>query len=232
MKIKNISTLIGTVLILNQLNAAILNPDIHKPKEQRNLLNVKSVDDENGIRGKLLFSTGIGYNIWGDRLDAKYSSTLFRADKYENEQVRTSPIFNFSIDYGIIKNLSAGVSIGYQKAAVTYLYYGVSDNVTYTDNWTRIHTSVRVDYHILAKEKLSLYTGLKYGYNNYSVESDLNKSYPNYNAKYNIHMNTLHSVQAHLGFSYYFNKTIGLNAETGLGIGGPYLGAIGLAIKI
>ena len=101
----------------------------------------------------------------------------------------------------------------------------------YTDIWQRFHFAARGDYYMVARDKFSLYTGLKIGYNRYSMTSTRDVIYPTYTQELNVNPSPV-SVQAHIGMSYFWRSMIGFNAELGLGVGGPYVFALGAAVKI
>jgi len=218
--------------LINQLNATTINYDINKPKEQRNILKVQPLEgnSDDGIKGKFLIGAGAGFNIWATSMEIKYELSDFWFDNYgyyEDITVTAPPMLNFSVDYGILKNLSAGVALGYQTAKVT-----INDApFQFIDKWTRIHVAARVDYHIIAKENITMYTGLKFGYNSYTMTSTVTPINPAYKAELDVYPNP-YSIQAHFGFSYFFSDVVGFNTEVGLGVGGPYIGAIGLAVKL
>ena len=144
-------------------------------------------------------------------------------------KVKETPMFNVMADYGLGKKVTVGVAFGYQKATVDWDFGSFSTG--YIDTWTRIHLAVRGDYDIIAKDNMVMYTGAKIGYNIYSLSSTASAWDPNYQTDLNVHLNPI-SVQAHFGFSYFFAKIVGLNAEVGIGYGGPYLFAIGATVKI
>ena len=185
-----------------------------------------------------MFNTGIGLNLMGPSLQVKYTlSSMWSNSSYESMSTKQSPMFNFGVDYGLSDKFSAGVAFGYQTAKVNIDSYeynsntGNSDLVTNTDSWKRIHFAVKGDYHIIAKKHISLYTGVKIGYNKYSMTSTYTKYDPSYVSRLNVTPSPV-SLQAHFGINYYFNGMIGFNAEVGIGYGGPYIFAAGLAVKI
>jgi len=184
-------------------------------------------DSDNGIKGKVMLTAGIGLNLFATYLEARY--TLSTNYNFEGNITshQSSPMFNAALDYGLGKRLSAGAAFGYQTARINFEdgTYGAR----YYDTWTRIHLAIRGDYYIIAKDNISLYTGAKFGYNMYTVNSTYNV--PGYVSRLDVYPSVV-SVQAHFGFSYYAGGRVGFNTEVGLGFGGPYLIAAGLAIKI
>ncbi len=203
-----------------------------------NLQTKNTGSDDDGIKGKIMFNGGIGLNLMGPSLQVKYTlSSMWSNASYESLRSKQSPMFNFGVDYGLANKFSAGVAFGYQTAKViidSYEYNnntGNSDLVTNTDSWKRIHFAIKGDYHIIAKEHISLYTGVKIGYNHYSMTSTYTKFDPTYTSRLNVTPSPV-SLQAHFGINYYFNGMIGFNAEVGIGYGGPYIFAAGLAVKI
>jgi hypothetical protein len=191
-----------------------------------------AADDENGIKGKIMISADVGLNTIGKNIELRYygSSYYYYDGNISNSQA--SPFYNLGVDYGLGKKVSVGVAFGFQTARITFDQNVSGNGVVAYDSWRRIHASVRGDYYIIAKEKISLYTGLKLGLNLYTVSTTLpSYNYPNYIENMGVTPQPL-CVQAHFGFSYYFNGMIGINTEIGLGVGTPYLFAVGLAIKL
>ncbi|MCW3084756.1 MAG: hypothetical protein JWP12_2122 [Bacteroidetes bacterium] len=203
-----------------------------------NLQTKKTDSGDDGIKGKIMFSGGVGFNLMGPALALKYQlSSVWSNENYESIQPKESPMFNLGVDYGLSDKFSAGVAFGYQTAKMilgAYQYNnntGMSDIITSTDSWKRIHFAVKGDYHIIAKKNLSLYTGIKIGYNHYTMTSTTTQYDPTYTSRLNVTPSPV-SLQAHFGLNYYFNGMIGFNAEVGIGYGGPYIFAAGLAVKI
>ncbi len=175
-----------------------------------------------------MVTAGVGLNLFKTNLAVRYAlSSVYTYAAYTPTWKQT-PMINAAVDYGLGKKVSVGVAFGYQRAVGTY-----TDGVfSFQDTWTRIHLAARGDYYIVATDNISLYTGLKVGYNIYNVSTTVsNTFYPNYITELNVHPSPV-SVQAHFGFSYYFAKIVGVNAEVGIGYGGPYLFALGVTIKI
>lgn len=192
---------------------------------------LKPADDESeGMKGKILITAGAGLNLLGTTLELRYlANTIYSFDGNISGHT-TLPMINAMVDYGLGEKVSVGVAFGYQKVVMNLKNIAVA-NDSHHDTWTRLHFSVRGDYYIIAKEKINLYTGAKFGYNLYSVSSTVPTSiYPGYTD--NLWYPSAMSAQAHFGVSYFVNGMIGFNAEIGLGYGAPYLFGAGLAIKI
>lgn len=185
-----------------------------------------------GIKGKYLIGMGPGFNLMGAAIRLQYSNSTYWKDHDLSGLSGTSaPMFNVSADYGITERFSAGIAFGYQVLRLQVHDSTESSGIIYTDLWKRVHIAARGDYYIVAKNKISVYTGLKIGYNVYSMSSTRTIFYPTYQQELNVHPSSL-SLQAHIGMSCYFNSIVGANAEVGLGVGGPYLLALGVALKI
>jgi hypothetical protein len=187
----------------------------------------ESVSDD-GIKGKILLTAGVGFNVFGTILEARYLLSSYYDFEGNIDGHTTSPMINLMLDYGLGKRFSVGAAFGYQTAKINFKdVYTYGDS--YHDTWTRIHLAVRGDFHIIAKENVTMYTGLKFGYNLYTVKTNLTT--PGYLSNLDVDPQPI-SVQAHYGFSYFFNDMIGFNLEVGLGYGGPYLFAAGIAVKL
>lgn len=217
--------------------AAVGTPRFTKQKKEDSPLHfapskmslVKDNDKEE-LKGRFLITAGGGFNLLATSLKLKY--TFHYINSYDINSVTAGPIFHAGCDYGILRNLSAGVDAGYQKASVALNYYDENGDLTrYYDNWTRYYFAARVDYHIVAKNNINLYTGLRLGYNSYSISSTGVNPYREYYTPSQLNLAT-GIVHAHIGFSYFFAGIVGLNAEVGLGYGGPFIGSLGICAKI
>lgn len=191
-------------------------------------------DEDNGMKGKFIVTAGAGFNFFGYALQVRYNAhhTINYVQGHQ-----TSPMFFARVDYGLDKKISLGISGGYQTARIDYPtlevnnYPGVG-STKYEhlyDDWTRVNLAVRGDYYIVSNKNINLYTGLKIGYNSYSVKTNFPDSIAD--MRIVIKANPV-CVQAHFGFSYFIKEIVGVNAEFGLGYGGPYMLAAGLTIKI
>jgi hypothetical protein len=193
--------------------------------------SLKKTDSDEGVKGKIMINAGVGFNIFATLLEARYYlSSNYDFNGYISS-TKASPMYNLSLDYGLARKFSVGGAFGIQTAKVNFTnVYTNGDH--YEDRWTRLHLAVRGDYYIVAKENLNLYTGLKLGYNIYTVKTTIPSNRdPEYLSYLDVTPQPI-SVQAHLGFSYYFMDMVGFNTEVGIGFGGPYLFAIGLAVKL
>ena len=147
---------------------------------------------------------------------------------------KKSPMYHIGIDYGILKRLSAGLSFGYQTFNINVdqqYYIGINSfvNNEFNYKWSRYHIAARGDFYIISRPKISLYTGLKFGYNHYVIKENHQANYVLPEHKYNMPETT---INLHSGFSYYYKNKFGLNAELGIGSAIPYFAAIGITTKI
>jgi len=197
------------------------------------------------VKGKMFITAGVGLNTIRASLFIKYGlSPLFvdsaKFDWYGNygdgPSFTSTPMFHGIVDYGIGNKFTVGAGAGYQKATITgweHADYNAASGTyywsSYTDTWTRLNLGVRGLFHFVRKEKVSLYTGMRLGYNIYSHKTTYGD--PFYFSKLNVKPWAL-SVQALFGFGFYFTKMIGMNSEVGLGVGGPYYFHIGLSCKL
>ncbi|MDF2436068.1 MAG: hypothetical protein K0Q95_444 [Bacteroidota bacterium] len=218
----------SAIVFSNPLNAEEFKFE-QKPLQPVLTINSqKQTSDDNGVKGKVIIGANAGFNVFATLLTARYYlSDYYDFDGYISS-AKASPLFHLSVDYGFARKFSAGVDFGYQNARIDVSSYGS----TFTDSWNRILLAARGDYHIIAKENMSLYTGLKLGYNMYTVNSTASeKDLPGYTSRLGVNPQAT-SVQAHFGYSYFFRGKLGVNAEVGIGFGGPYLFSAGLAYKI
>jgi hypothetical protein len=181
-----------------------------------------------GIKGKMIFTLGVGLNAAPTFTAVRYASTADTIHHNFNVTYTSfAPIYNFIFDYGIVDRFTVGVGLGYQSFNINW-----GDNThTFVDTWKRFAVSARGDYRIVATETIGLYTGLRIGYNIYSLSSTASPFYKNYTTTNTSHPQVF-AFQAHFGFSYYFNGSIGVNSELGLALGGPYYASLGLTYKL
>lgn len=148
-----------------------------------------------------------------------------------------TPIYNFSIDYGLSKKLSIGIATGYQTCKFNYQYSNgpIFDAFgNHEDNWPPIMIGVKGNYYIIANKNICLYTGPQLGYNNHSKTSTAIDSIPHGIGKDEERYGKAFplSINAHFGFSYYFKGFVDLNTEISLGFGSPYLFAGAITFKL
>lgn len=218
----------------NISNAAKLNLQINDINTSSSpAKTAKGNNGDNGIKGKIMVSGAVGFNATRTLLLAKYIAADDIAGNITPVISSTSqvPLINLGVDYGLASKFSAGVAFGYQSIKLNA--DAANNGIAGTDTWTRIHMAVRGDYYIVTNDNINLYTGLKIGYNIYNVKSTYSSLNPNYisNLKSEVGTPLTTGVQAHFGFSYYFNGMIGFNTEAGLAVGGPYYFAVGVGFK-
>jgi hypothetical protein len=188
-------------------------------------------DTGDGIKGKIMITAGIGLNFEGSSLVVRYAISPYYNSTDFISGHQTRPMINAAVDYGFAKKFSAGVAFGYQTIIMNMNNVIVTGD-SYHDTWTRLHFAARADYYIVAKDNINLYTGVKLGYNIFTVTTTLPPAaYPDYIQNLGVYPNPV-SVQAHIGFSYFVKGIVGVNAEFGLGYGGPYMFAVGATVKI
>jgi Protein of unknown function (DUF3575) len=223
-------TILATVLTLFTINlkADDLKLDF-KPEKTHSILRRGGDRGGDGIKGKLMINAGVGINLLTTNLRVRYALSTAYNNAGTLPTFKETPMMNVGADYGLARKISVGVAFGYQTATGTY-----NDGYfAFQDHWTRIHMAARFDYHIVANENMSLYTGAKLGYNIYKVTSTYDTD-PTINATYISELSppSAISAQVHFGFSYWFAHVFGVNAEVGVGYGGPYLLAVGVTAKI
>ncbi len=192
----------------------------------------KGSGSDDGVKGKIMVNAGIGLNGTRAFLLLQYKSYDSTANSVPIINTTSQiPLINVGVDYGFARKFSVGVAFGYQSIKLNAS--AASNGIAGTDTWTRFHMSGRADYYIVAKENINLYTGLKVGYNIYNVKSTYTTIDPTYISKLKSYVSgpLKVGVQAHFGFSYFFNGMIGINTEVGIAVGGPYYLGAGLGFK-
>ncbi len=230
---KKLITLVSVVVLsitIAKADDLNLNGFKLKPTGETSLFGVKKKGSDrggDGIKGKIIIHAGIGLNLFKTNLDVRYrlSTAWDGAGTYPT--IKQSPMINLGLDYGLGKKFSLGAAFGYQTATAT-LDDGYGDPLI--DKWTRIHFAFRGDYHIIATDNVCLYTGLKVGYNIYKVTTNIPAPFADTYIS-ELSKPSAISTQVHFGFSYFFASTVGINAEAGIGYGGPYILALGVTAK-
>jgi hypothetical protein len=197
-------------------------------------------DNGDGIKGKTIVTGGVGFNTTRIALLARYglhdaNNNSTPTNGFYSPIITSSsqtPIICLGVDYGLLKRFSVGAAFGYQSIKLNA--NAQSNGIAGTDTWTRIQAAIRGDYYIVANDNVSLYTGLKLGYNMYNVSSTYTSINSHYisDLKATVGNPVATSVQAHFGFSYFVGGMVGFNTELALGVGGPYYFAAGLTFKM
>lgn len=166
--------------------------------------------------GEMVGTAGLGHSLLGTL------ANLSDADGSNNTTV--TPAFVANFDYGITENMSFGLSAGYQSVnlRIEDRPYINADNQTVTESfdaqYSRLSIGARALFHYSKKENFDMYSGLRFGYQNYMYSDD--SADPSYDVEFE--RAGVMGVQVILfGARGYFNESIGFNAE--LAIGAPYL---------
>jgi hypothetical protein len=138
-----------------------------------------------------------------------------------NVKVKNTNHLGGKFEYMISDEVGLGGEFTYADASVNY-------NASSTGNTQRAGVSKlrilgRVNYHFQTSELFDLYLGMGIGYKKTTYYDTGNS---NYNQTFNLFPI---SMKLAIGVHYYFNETIGINTEVGLG--GPLISA-GLSVKL
>ncbi len=188
-----------------------------------------------GVKGKMMLTVGVGFNTVKSATVVRYDASSYFVNTMGGDATPKggglAPLYNIIFDYGLANKFTVGAGIGYQMFSVKWSDNSGANLFSNTDNWTRLSLTVRGDFHFISKQHFSMYTGLRVGYNIYSMTTDANPTlFPNYTTSLNV-TPSVFAVQAHIGLTYFFTPLIGINAEAGLAVGGPYVGAVGVKFK-
>jgi hypothetical protein len=181
--------------------------------------------------GKVVITGGAGVSLIG-----LASSFTINTDG-DNDHFRANPFLTGSVDVGVAKIFSLGLS--YSNQYMIYTYHGDKatgkEAVWYSDKFVRNHYGLRALFHFGKKEKVDMYAGARLGISVWNI-STTNNQYSDYqpeDAKGGVPWalrvnlkNTHYTAQAIYGFRYFFNEHIGINFE--IGIGPPGLLMFGL----
>lgn len=219
------------LMSLNSINAKEFVSEVkHNNSKEGKVTVVKGSGDE-GVKGKIMVNAGVGLNGTRALLLLQYNGYDGSPSVPIINSSSQLPLINVGVDYGFARRFSFGAAFGYQSIKLNA--NAASNGIAGTDTWTRFHLAGRADYYIVANENLNLYTGLKIGYNMYKVKSTYTSIDPSYISDLKTYVSgpLKTGVQAHFGFSYFFNGMIGVNTEVGIAVGGPYYFAAGLGFK-
>ncbi len=202
---------------------------------------------EEGVKRKVIITANAGLNLMRTVLIYNYTHG---SSPWNNHDERIgavvtgsfSPVYCIGVDYGITEWGSVGLAFGYQTITIHIdnnrqqaQHYNAPKGF-YDDTWKRMYFGARFDYYISKHKNYLFYTGVKLGWSSYTMNSTLTPIKSTYPTDLNIVSVSPFpiNVQHHLGYAHYFNGSgnVGLNAELGLGFGGPYMLAVGLTVKI
>ncbi|HET6225793.1 MAG TPA: hypothetical protein VFF27_05910 [Bacteroidia bacterium] len=156
--------------------------------------------------------------------------------KKEQLSIRGVGPIGIRAEYFIIDHLAIGGEISYANTRIDWKEKGSlklpdSTSVPYTYSFSlkapRVRTLVKLNYHFLTRTHSDWYAGVGIGYNNTRIKLTTDAPYIRDYDILSLYFLPI-SARINFGFSYYFTKNIGLNAEVGLG--GP-LGSIGISGK-
>lgn len=148
-----------------------------------------------------------------------------------------TPALTLSYDWKIMDRITVGGAVTRQRFSLRYRNYQYEDENgnEQTDNFrtdlTRLNFAVRGLYHYLQSERKALYSGVRIGINNWSLDTTVKD--PKYDvSRYlkrflNFGLGATPSLQLILfGFKGYFTPNFGVNIETA--IGAPHFISFGL----
>lgn len=150
-------------------------------------------------------------------------------------EVDVSPALHLAYDYFYTTKISLGVAIAYQNIGISYQNYTYEDNgeqITndYGTELMRVNASVRGLYWYTPDSKVKLYSGLRLGFSNWSV--DTNVPDPTYDPDrfINIALGANFAPQLILlGSDIRLGKQWNISGE--LALGAPYFVAGGIAYR-
>lgn len=151
-----------------------------------------------------------------------------------------TPVLTLTYDWKVMDRITVGGAITRQRFSLRYRNYEYEDENgnEQTDNFrtdlTRMNFAVRGLYHYLQSERKVLYSGIRIGINNWSLDTTVKD--PKYNVSnylkrfLNYGLGATPSVQLILlGFKGYFTPNFGANIETA--IGAPHFVSFGLIYR-
>lgn len=168
---------------------------------------------------QLVITTGMGYSI-SQSLIKKVLST----DLSESEELKSIPLLNLMVDYGISDQFSLGVAYTFNQFA--WEESDVNESLT-SISFTRHNIAGRGLFHFGRNDDLDLYTGLRMGTTIWDISSEGN----DYDDNSDFSVLSGLSAQGLFGVRAYFSDVIGVNFEAGLGTG-PYFCAGGLSFRL
>ena len=170
-------------------------------------------------KGGQVVSAGVGWSLTGGLIKLVFTG----------EDIKVSPVWNATFDYGLTDNFSIGAAFGYQtfKLFVDNGYYDVANNyITEEVEWkfSRMNLAIRPLFHFGRNDDLDMYTGLRIGMIKWGDSHD--SSDPDFEDYYTLTL----GFQALFGMRVYFSDMIGMHFEAALGA--PYLLEGGISIRL
>jgi len=168
---------------------------------------------------KSVASASVGYSLTGALIN------LFEtANPAADVSVKSIPTLQVTYDYSIQKFFSVGIAAGYQRFGFDISDYeyindlGANVNESFSADYSRFNLAIRPLFHYANDDKLDMYSGLRIGFLNNSVNSD--SADEDFDLGNNSGTRLSVGVTAY-GFRYYFTDNIGAGIE--INIGAPYI---------
>lgn len=179
-------------------------------------------------QNQVVITAGVGYSLGLAALKALANTGLRNNDL---EEIKSTPLINGMVDYGITDNFSIGAAYTFHKWTWTDQYTDTSGVMT-TGKATaqRQNIAGRALFHFGNADNMDMYAGARLGTSLWKFTAESNDSQGNSASDFSVPSGVF-SVQALFGVRAYFNEFIGANFEVGLGTA-PYFIAGGISVKI
>ncbi|HRG52721.1 MAG TPA: DUF3575 domain-containing protein [Bacteroidia bacterium] len=188
---------------------------------------VEKRDTTAGMKKAKIVMLDAGFPFLGTDLTAYYIAAfpiVYKTNDYWVSDATSWPKFNLSLEYGITKKMTLGLSVGYDKCTVSW-GEKLGPN-KYNDTWSRYQMAVRWNYYFVRNPFFNVYCGAQAGGNYHT--SKLSGPDP-VTFKEEVAPVPL-SIQLHIGVAYYIKKKTGINLRTGFGVASDYF-TIGISRK-
>lgn len=178
--------------------------------------------------GEVDITVGAGYSLGMNALRGLINIALVESDL---EKVKSVPIINGMIDYGITENFSLGGAYSFHRWSWNDRFTDTS-GVTTSGSATAMRHNIgaRALFHFGENDDVDIYAGGRVGTSIWRFDASYSDSEGNSASDFSV-PNGIFSVQALFGVRAYFNEFVGANFEFGLGTA-PYLIAGGLTFRI
>lgn len=179
-------------------------------------------------QNEVVITAGVGYSLGLSILKTGINASLTTAGL---NKMKTVPIINGMVDYGITENFSIGGAYSFHQWNWQDQY---TDSVGVTTignvNVARHNVGARGLFHFGSNDNVDMYAGARIGYSLWRLKADAANTEGESASEFAA-PSGIFTAQALFGARAYFNEFIGANVEVGVGTA-PYFVAGGLSFRI
>ncbi|MCG8332138.1 MAG: porin family protein [Chitinophagales bacterium] len=167
-------------------------------------------------------------SVLGINMGLSLAGVLFNLAELEDDiTVSNNPAIQLTYDYAINDVISIGAAGSYQRYVLSYTNYDGVENQDFDVKIARTNVAARALFHYGGNEKIDLYSGVRLGLTNWSVDvgaDNITDFVPPQSA------GIFFAPQlVAFGIKGYFSPNFGVNAE--LSVGAPHYFSMGISYR-